>query len=198
MAIATPQQWLLKIKRSRHPLWIVAVLSFFETIIIPIPIELILIPLMAADRERIWLIATMTTAGCLLGSLTGYGVGMLVFESAGRWFIEIMGYGEAYKGFTAFFDQHGFVAILIVGIVPIPFQVAMIAAGVAGYPLPLFVLAAVIARGVRYYGLAWLILRFGGRARELWQRHAVALTISVGAAMLLLYFVGQYLAGQVL
>lgn len=191
-------RWLRKLNESRHPLWIIGVLSFLETIIIPVPIEVILIPMMAANRSRIWLIATITFAGCLAAAILGYGVGMVLYESVGRWFLESMGYQDAYESFKSFFDQRGFIAILLVGIIPIPFQIAMITAGLAGYPFLLFVLAAAIARGVRYYGLAWLVARFGRRARRLWQQHAVLASLGGAAAIAALYLAGQYVAGQII
>lgn len=191
-------RWLHKLNESRHPLWIIGVLSFLETIIIPVPIEVILIPMMAANRSRIWLIATITFAGCLAAAILGYGVGMVLYESVGRWFLESMGYQDAYESFKSFFDQRGFIAILLVGIIPIPFQIAMITAGLAGYPFLLFVLAAAIARGVRYYGLAWLVARFGRRARRLWQQHAVLASLGGAAAIAALYLAGQYVAGQII
>jgi membrane protein YqaA with SNARE-associated domain len=191
-------EWLERLNRSQHALWLIGVMSFLETIIVPIPMEVVLIPFMAANRRRIWLIASVTLAGCVIASLLGYGVGMLLYQSAGTWFIEAMGYEQAYEGFRAFFDQHGFLAILVVGIVPIPFQVAMITAGLSGYPLPLFVLATLIARGIRYYGLAWLVARFGSRAKQVWREHA--LLASVGAAALIagVVLVGDYLASLVI
>lgn len=192
------KRWVERLNRSRHPLWIIGVLSFLETIIIPIPIELILIPMMAANRSRIWLIATITFAGCLLAAVVGYGVGMVLYESVGRWFIETMGYQDAYQSFKSFFDRQGFIAVLAVGIIPIPFQIAMITAGLAGYPLYLFVLAAGIARALRYYGLAWLVARFGRRARNVWQRHAVLASLGAAAIVAALYFAGQYAAKQVM
>lgn len=192
------KRWVNRLNRSRHPLWIIGVLSFLETIIIPVPIELILIPMMAANRGRIWLIATITFAGCLLAAIVGYGVGMVLYESLGSWFLETMGYQDAYQSFKSFFDRQGFIAILAVGIIPIPFQVAMITAGLAGYPIYLFVLAAGIARGIRYYGLAWLVLRFGGDAKNLWQRHALLTSLGAAAIMAGLWFAGQYAAKQVL
>lgn len=108
--------------------------SPLETIILPIPIELVLIPLMAVNRQRIWAIAAVTTLGCLVASIVGYGVGMVLYQSLGTWFIEFMGMEQSYQAFQGFFDQYGFAAILAIGILPIPFQVAMITAGLSGYP----------------------------------------------------------------
>ncbi|MGP8290730.1 YqaA family protein [Vreelandella zhanjiangensis] len=190
--------WFERINGSKNMLWLLGALSFLETIILPIPIELILIPLMAANRQRIWLLATITTAGCLLASLVGYGVGMLLFQSIGNWFIEFMGMQESYQHFQTFFNQYGFAAILAIGILPIPFQVAMITAGLSGYPILLFVLAAFIARGLRYYGLAWLVYRFGHRVLLLWKRHAL-LTSLIGGVVVLLMVLGlQALASLVM
>ena len=45
------------------------------------------------------------------------------------------------------------------------------------YPIALFVLAALIARGIRYYGLAWLVLRYGPKVERLWRRHAVVTSL---------------------
>lgn len=191
------QRWFDRLQGSRHLLWALGVLSFLETIIIPVPIEVVLVPLMAMNRERIFAIATAVTLGCLVASLVGYGVGMALYDSAGRWFIETMGYQQAYESFRTFFEAHGFAAILLVGILPIPFQVAMISAGLSGYPLPLFVLAAVIARGVRYYVLAWLVHRFGGSARTLWQRHALVASLAAAAILVSIYLAGNWLASRV-
>lgn len=194
---ARVKRWFDRLTQSNHMLWLLGVISFLETIIVPIPIEVVLIPLMALNKHRIWIIATVTTAGCLVAALVGYGVGMALYQSVGTWFIETMGMQSAYNSFQSFFDRYGFAAILALGILPIPFQVAMITAGLSGYPISLFVLAALIARGLRYYGLAWLVYQFGGRAEALWKRHGIL--TSLGAATLLggLALLTQALANQI-
>jgi membrane protein YqaA with SNARE-associated domain len=192
------KQWIERINGSKNMLWLLGTLSFLETIILPIPIELVLIPLMAANKQRIWLLATVTTAGCLVASLVGYGVGMLLFQSIGTWFLEFMGMQNSYQAFQTFFDQYGFIAILCIGILPIPFQVAMITAGLSGYPVLLFVLAALIARGVRYFGLAWLVHRFGHRVLVLWKRHALVTSLVAGMVVLVLALGMQALAGLII
>ena len=85
------RRWLERLNGSKHMLWLLALFSFLETLIVPVPIELVLIPLMALNRQRVWRIATVTTAGCLAASLLGYGVGMVLYQSVGTWFIDTMG-----------------------------------------------------------------------------------------------------------
>lgn len=191
------KQWFERINGSKNMLWLLGTLSFLETIILPIPLELVLIPLMAANKQRIWLLATVTTAGCLIASLVGYGVGMLLFQSIGTWFIEFMGMEQSYQSFQTFFDQYGFAAILAIGILPIPFQVAMVTAGLSGYPVLLFALAALIARGLRYFGLAWLVHRFGSRVLLLWKQQALVTSLVAGVVVLAVALGMQALAGLI-
>ncbi|RUR40823.1 YqaA family protein [Vreelandella populi] len=200
MAIASKRMkaWIERINGSKNMLWLLGVLSFLETIILPIPLELMMIPLMASNRSRIWYMAAVTTAGCLVASLVGYGVGMLLFQTIGTWFIDFTGIQDSFQAFQTFFNQYGFASILAIGILPIPFQIAMITAGLSGYPILLFALAALIARGLRYFGLAWLVYRFGHDVLVLWKRHALITSLVGGVAVLLLVLGLQLLSGLVI
>ncbi|GEN29320.1 hypothetical protein HVA01_29660 [Halovibrio variabilis] len=180
-----PRQWFERINGSNNMLWLLGTLSFLETIILPIPMELVLIPLMAVNRQRLWRLATVTTAGCLIASLVGYSVGLLLYQSVGTWFIESLDMQESYQAFQTFFDQYGFIAILSVGFLPLPYHLAMITAGLSGYPILLFALATLIARGLRYFGLAWLVYRFGHRVLILWKRHAMLTSLVAGVVVLI-------------
>ncbi len=172
-------KWLANLSESDNGLLLIGVASFLETIIVPIPIELVLIPYMLTNRDKIWRIAAVTTVGCLIGAIVGYGIGFFLFDTVGHWLIQTLDYQQAYKRFRHEFEAHGFWAILIIGIAPIPFQVAMITAGVAGYPLLLFLIASGIARGIRYFGLALLVVIFGARALTLWKSHSTVVGIGI-------------------
>lgn len=163
--------------------------SFLETLVVPIPIEVLLVPWMLMQPHRLWRLAGVALAGCLAAALVGYGIGALLFDSLGRAALVAYGQLDAYQRFSDYFAVYGFWAILAVGVLPIPFQAAMLAAGVAGYPLPLFFGAALLARGVRYFGLAALVWLAGRWALPLWRRHrlwattAAILLIIAGAAI---------------
>lgn len=186
------------IATSKYTLWLLFVFSFLETIIVPIPIELILVPLMVKNRSRIWTFAIVTLAGCLVASLVGYGVGFTLYETIGTWFINAMGFESSYETYQSFFDSYGFWAILAVGIIPIPFQIAMITAGIAGYPILLFLLAAFISRGLRYFGLALLVDKFGERAQMLWKTHATKFSIITGIVLIVVFLLVQQLGEVIL
>lgn len=171
------RRWLMRLQASRHALALLFFASFAETIIVPIPIEVILIPFMLANRYRIWWIATVTFLGCVAGAMVGYGVGYLFFDTLGTAMVDSMGWQQPYQRFQGLFDQYGFWAVVVIGVVPIPFQVAMLAAGAAHYSIPLFILATALARGVRYYGLAALVLWLGPKALRAWRDHKILASI---------------------
>lgn len=180
-APAWAQRWL----HSRRGLWGITVLSALEATVLPVPLEVLLVPYMVANRRRLWWIATLVLLGCLIGAVAGYAVGYLAWNGIGHPLVELFGYEAAWKRFVALFEAHGFWAIVAVGITPIPFQVAMLAAGAAQYPVPLFLLAATFARGIRYYGLALAVAWVGPQAALLWRRNAGWL-----GALLLALFLG--------
>lgn len=183
--------WSDRLAASQHDLTLIAAISFMEALIIPIPLELVLIPYMVKEHHRAWTIATAALAGCLVGALVGYGVGLTLFESVGRWLLETLQYTEQFEVFQQRFEENGFWAIVLVGVVPIPFQVAMLVAGAAGYPILLFLIASAIARGIRYYGLALLVKLVGDRAKALWENHskAVGMVTLALAAVVLVYYI---------
>ena len=170
--------------------------SAAETTVVPVPIELLLVPHMAANRDRALGLATVTLAGCLFGASLGYVVGLLLFESLGIWLIDIFGWQKGFTEFRGFFDAYGFWAIVALGIVPIPFQTAMLLAGLAQYPFWLFLLAAVISRGARYYGLAALVIAIGQGAEAAWRRHSGA--VGIGLTLLIIVAVGVFVVASLL
>ncbi|WP_411358374.1 YqaA family protein [Pseudidiomarina salilacus] len=186
---ARANRWLARILESNHLLWMIFVASLLESIIIPIPLELVLIPLLIHERERWFAIATATLAGCLVGATIGYNLGLFFFDTGGQWLIDYFGYQQAFSEFTADFKENGFATLLLVGITPIPFQVGMLAAGSTEYPYLLFLAAAFIARGVRYYGLALLVYWLGERVLGWWQRHQNRLGLGVLVAGVAIYLI---------
>lgn len=152
--------------------------------------ELLLVPHMAANRDRVWSLATVTLGGCLFGASLGYAVGLLMFDSLGVWLIDMFGWQKGFTKFQDFFDAYGFWAIVALGIVPIPFQTAMLLAGLAQYPFWLFLLAAILSRGIRYYGLAALVLAAGHGAEAAWRRHSEA--VGIGLTLLIIVAVGIF------
>lgn len=171
---------------SKHMLWGLGVASFLESIIVPIPLEAILIPLMQARRSAMIALATAALLGCLVGAVVGYAVGYFIFDAVGQQLVSLIANQQQYDQVVRQMESQGFWFVLSVGVIPIPFQIAMLAAGATKYSFALFLSAAIIARGLRYYGLALLVWLAGNQAQALFERHKVSvmvgLTVIVAAA----------------
>lgn len=170
--VTSAKDWLARLDRSRHALWLLFAVSMLETLVVPIPIEIVLIPWMLCHPKRKWTIAGVALAGNLTAASLGYLVGVSVMEQWGQQLVGLFGSQEAFETFRARLQEEGFMAVATIGVAPVPFQIAMLAAGASGYPFLLFLLAAMLGRGVRYFGLALLVALAGDAALRLWQRHA--------------------------
>ncbi|AFJ01360.1 putative membrane protein [Methylophaga frappieri] len=164
---------------SRHMLWGVAFASFLESLIVPIPLEAILLPLMQARRDRLWLISLMALFGCLLGAMTGYLVGYYLFGLVGDYVIGLLSSPAQFLTVSNAMHDQGFWFVFSVGVTPIPFQIAMLAAGVTGFSFTLYLLATLLARGIRYFGLGLLVWLFGNRAQRLFERNKLKASITL-------------------
>ncbi len=176
------------IVNSNHMLTSITVASFLESTIIPIPLEALLIPLMQARRERLWMIAFMATLGCLIGAVFGYALGYYLFDLVGEWFVETFSNPEQFERVIEKMHAQGFWFVMTLGIVPIPFQIAMLAAGATKYSIVSFVVATVIARSIRYFGLALAVYYAGNKAEEFIRQHKTRAILVVTLVILVLWW----------
>ncbi|TMO29986.1 MULTISPECIES: YqaA family protein [Pseudoalteromonas] len=173
---------------SKHMLKSITVASFLESTIVPIPLEAVLIPLMQARREKLWLIALMATIGCIIGAIFGYALGYYLFDVVGDWVINTFSNPEQFEQVKQNMQAQGFWFVLTLGIVPIPFQIAMLAAGATKYSIFLFLLATVIARSIRYFALAAVVYYAGNQAERIIQKHKTKALVAISVLVLLLWW----------
>lgn len=155
----------------------------------PVPLEAILIPIMQARRDKLIAIALSAILGCVVGASIGYAIGFYVFEAIGTQLIERFWDAEQFQQVQQQMQLNGFWFVLSVGITPVPFQLAMLAAGAMGYSFFLFIIATTIARSLRYAGLAILVWKFGDAAQDLFARHKLKATLVVLAIVTAIWLV---------
>lgn len=159
-----------RLTRSRHGQTGLFALSAAETVFLPLVLEAVMAPMMLVDRRRAWRTGVIALAGCLVGALIAYFLGAWFYDWVGHDLVVSAGGEEAFEDFKAFMQTHGFWAILVAGLTPIPFQLAVLASGVTGYSLPGFIVAVLLARSVRYLGMAALVAWLGADAFRAFSR----------------------------
>jgi membrane protein YqaA with SNARE-associated domain len=163
--------WTLAQAESRHALAALFVVAFVESSVFPIPPDVLIIPMVLARPSRAWVIASVALAGSVLGGLLGYAIGWGFFESVGRPVLEFYGKDAYFEEFRTRYNEWGAWAVLIAGITPFPYKVITILSGSTGLNLGVFMLASVIARGLRFFVLAALLWKFGAPIRSFIERY---------------------------
>jgi len=137
-------------------------ISFAESSFFPLPPDLLLGPMAAAEPSK-WLRYALTcTVASVLGGLLGYAIGMFLMESIGDAILNFFGYaGERRQALEAQYAEYGLWVILIKGLTPIPYKLVTIVSGALHFSLPVFVAASIVTRGARFTLVAWLFQRFG-------------------------------------
>lgn len=177
-----------RLVESKHMLKGITVASFLESTIVPIPLEAVMVPLLQVRRERLWWIALMATLGCVAGALVGYGLGYYLFDLIGDWVIQTFSSQEQFDQVTSKMESQGFWFVLTLGVAPIPFQIAMLAAGATKFSLLSFLIATAIARSLRYFGLALVVYFAGNKAEALIKRYKVSAIIALTLLILLCWW----------
>src|SRR5947208_664864 len=148
--------WCIDAAGKPHAAWVMGAVSFVESSFFPIPPDAMLIPMSLARPDKAWYYATVCTLSSVAGGLLGYLIGSLLYDSVGHWLIQIYGYGDKVEAFREAYARWGTWIILLKGLTPIPYKVVTITSGFAGYNIFLFVICSIIARGMRFYLVAFL------------------------------------------
>ncbi|TFL18180.1 YqaA family protein [Jannaschia formosa] len=162
--------WTLELAAHPNALWALALVSFAESSVFPIPPDVMLIPMVIATPHRAFLIAFVCTAASVAGGLAGYAIGAFAFDTIGEPVLTALGKADSFAGFTERYNEYGAWAVLIAGITPFPFKVMTILSGATGLSLPVFIVSSVVARGFRFFLVAALLWKFGPPIRDFIER----------------------------
>ena len=139
--------------------------AFLEFFLLPIPPDLVLIPLALAHPVLALVYAAVATSGSVLAGIVGYYLG----RKGGRPVLESRFSGERIECAEAYFERSGFATIAIGAFAPIPegYELLSVASGVLGLDLRTYLLASLFGRGSKYFLEAALVLALGDAVRSL-------------------------------
>jgi membrane protein YqaA with SNARE-associated domain len=168
--------WVIRLAAHRRALPALGVISFLESSVFPIPPDVMLIPMVLANRKKAFTIAAVCTVSSVLGGLLGYAIGYYFFETIGEWVVRTYHMEAGLEAFRAGFDKWGIWIILIKGLTPIPYKLVTIASGAAHFDLFTFVWASIVTRGARFFLVAALLWKFGEPIRAFVEERLTLLT----------------------
>jgi membrane protein YqaA with SNARE-associated domain len=185
--------WTMRLAESRHAVKAMGAVSFAESSFFPIPPDVILIPVVLANRDQAFRIAAWCTITSVLGGVLGYAIGALLYDSLGQWLISLYGYGEKFEDYRGWYQQYGGWVILVKGLTPIPYKLVTIASGVFSYDFLWFVILSVITRGARFFLIAGLLKYYGEPIRAFIEKRLELVTIGFLVVLVLGFVAVKYL-----
>ncbi|MFG1477795.1 YqaA family protein [Xanthobacter sp. V4C-4] len=185
--------WVIAYSAKPSAPWALAFVSFAESSVFPIPPDVLLVPMTLARPDRAWRYALIATIASVLGGLVGYAIGALLYESVGKFLIDLYGYGNKVDAFRAAYAHYGHWVILLKGLTPIPYKLVTITSGFAEYSLGWFIVLSIITRGARFFLLAALLHYFGPMAREFIEKRLGLVTLGLLAVVVLGLLAAAYL-----
>jgi len=153
--------WTLGLAAHKHAILALALISLVESSVFPIPPDILLIPMVLAARDRAWIIAGVCMVASVIGGVFGYGIGFFLFEQIGKPVLEFYRYSSKFAEFQETYNEWGAWAVFFAGVTPFPYKVITILSGVTGLSLPVFIVASILARGLRFFIVAALLWKFG-------------------------------------
>ena len=157
--------WCIAAADKPYATWLMGAVAFLESSVVPVPPDAMLIPMALARPERAWFFATLCTLASVAGGVLGYFIGAALYDSVGLWVMNLYGLTDKVEAFREAYAHWGSWIILLKGLTPIPYKLVTIASGFAGYSFVMFVLLSLVARGMRFFAVAFLLNRYGAQAR---------------------------------
>jgi membrane protein YqaA with SNARE-associated domain len=184
--------WCIAAADKPYATWLMGIVSFVESSFFPVPPDAMLIPMSLARPDKAFFYATVCTLTSVAGGVLGYFIGAVLYDSVGLWVMKLYGLTDKVETFREAYAQWGAWIILIKGLTPIPYKLVTIASGFAGYSFTMFVLLSLVARGMRFYLVAFLLNRYGAQARGIIEERlgfwvSVAAIVLIGGIIAALY-----------
>jgi membrane protein YqaA with SNARE-associated domain len=154
-------------------------ISLAESSFFPVPPDVLLIAIVAANTRRWLTAAALCTAGSLVGAVVGYYIGSALMPVVGQPIIDFYGaHAQWQKVVETYRGPWGTVFLAAAAFSPIPYKVATIAAGATGMPMTTFVVVSTIGRAGRFFLVAGLLRVFGAPIRAFIEKHFDAMAIA--------------------
>lgn len=157
-------------------------ITFAESSVFPIPPDPLLVALSLGAPRKALRFGAICTVASVVGGAAGYLLGWLFWEALGGFFFTyVPGFTpEAFATVQELYNRWGFWAVFLAGITPLPYKVFTLSAGVFQISFPIFMVASMLSRGLRFFVIAGLVYRYGEPIAGFIDRHFASLSWAFG------------------
>ena len=188
--------WTLSLAaRKTAELWL-AIIAFIESSIFLVPADVLFLPMALARPGRAYRYAFVATVASTLGGIAGYALGWLAYDAVARPVLEFYGKLNDFEALKACAGEDTLMVLLVSsGLAHLPpIKVVTILAGVAQISFAFFVVSCIVARGARFFALAWALKRYGDPIRNFIEQR-LGMIAAIGAAILIALYLSVKYSG---
>ena len=178
--------------RPNALMWLFAI-AFIESSFFPIPPDIMIIPMVLACQKDAYKIAGTATIASVLGGCLGYAIGVFGYEVIAKPLLEFYGYMESFHEFENSYHKYGAWIVFIAGVTPIPYKLITIASGIVRLDFIIFTIASILARGLRFYIIAWVLKRYGEPMKTFIEKNLNLLSIIFVILLIGGFYIIKYL-----
>lgn len=160
--------WVLSWSGSRWGWLALLFIALFEASWFPLPPDVLLIALCLGATKRSFRFATICLIGSVTGAALGYGIGHFLWitpqgdpTALANFFYDHVFSIESFQNVGNLYDRFNFWIVFTAGFTPLPFKLFTIAGGMFNINFVMFIIASIVARGMRFFLIAGLIWKFG-------------------------------------
>ncbi len=173
--------------------WGIFLVALADNAFIPFPqgVDALLVAQAIAAPSTVYLAASLGVTGSVIGSLILYSLA----RKAGSAMLRKRVSETGMRRIRQMIEEYGAAALIPPAAIPLPLPMkpVVLAAGIFQMPLGTFCAAIVFARVLRYFGVAYLALRFGDNALAFAEEHALAAALFCAALAAVCYCVNRWI-----
>jgi len=189
--------WTLSLAgRKAAEAWL-ALIASVESSVFLVPADVLFLPMALARPDRVYRYAFVATAASVAGGIAGWMLGFYAYESIAKPILAFYGKLDTFEQLKSHVGEEQLNLLLVTsGLAHLPpIKVVTILAGVVHVKLSHFVLSAIVARGLRFYLLAFLLRRYGVAIQAFVEKRLGLILGAVAALLVVLYGTYRVLAG---
>lgn len=183
-----------RLARHKHAEPALAGVSFVESSFFPIPPDVMLIPMVQANKDKAWRYAFICSLASILGGILGFFIGLYFFEAIAQPILEALGKTDKMETLKARIAEVGGIIVFGAGLTPFPYKVITITSGGIGmHFFPTFIAASVLSRSLRFFLVAGVVKKYGDQAESIMKEHFGKFTIGIFVLLILVYVMFKWI-----
>lgn len=150
--------------------------AFADACVLPLPTPMFFMILTLLNRSNYLKNVLYATIGSLLGSIVGYAIGHYAWLNTNGTFTlfaqfifdHVPGFSETnYLNLLGQFAKWDFWILFVASFIPVPYKIFSISSGVFDMNIYMFLLATLVSQGIKFYCMAFLIIKIGPKVKTL-------------------------------